>query len=215
MRMRLIGHSCVWLGDEKGRRVVTDPCRPGALGGRVWTAPVPEADIISVSHYHEDHGWLGAVPGAPQVVDTTAEVDGIAFDFTTTSHDHDGGCISGLNHMYRFRLDDVTVLHPGDLGALPEDKEIEALGSVDLLLLPVGGTYTLSPEDALLFAQRLNPRWVVPIHYRTEDVDLPMAPVEAFLGLWKGPVHRTESHILADEAAPGLWHLRPPPARTT
>ncbi|MEC8025992.1 MAG: MBL fold metallo-hydrolase [Myxococcota bacterium] len=213
MRMKLIGHSCVWFGDESGRRIVTDPCRPGALGGRVWTAPVPPTDIVSVSHYHEDHGWLGAVPGSPDVMDTTGTSHGIDMEFTTTCHDHDGGCISGLNHMCRFTLDGITVLHPGDLGAIPDDQQLQCLSDVDLLLLPVGGTYTLPPADAVLFAERLGPKWVVPVHYRTPDVDLPMAPVDVFLKLWKGPVHTTESNRWTDEADTGLWLLKPPAVR--
>ena len=215
MKARLIGHSCLWFGDETGRRLVTDPCRPGALGGRVWTAPPPPADVVTISHYHEDHGWLGAVEGAPAVIDQTGEARGIKVDFFTTTHDHDGGCISGLNHMYRFVMDRISVLHPGDLGVLPDQDECNALGPVDLLLLPVGGTYTLSPEDALTFAERIGPRWVIPMHYRTKDVDLPMAPLRPFQELWNGDVHTTESNIWTPDAESGLWCLSPPPARPT
>ena len=209
MQMHLIGHACAWFGDRQGRRIVTDPCRPGALEGRVWTAPVPPSDVVTVSHYHEDHGWLAAVPGSPHVLDQTGSACGIEATFYTTTHDHDGGCISGLNHMSHFEIDDVSVLHPGDIGALPTDAQYDTLPAIDLLLLPVGGHFTLSPEDALTFAQRLAPRWVVPIHYRTPDVDLPIAPVDVFLELWPGAVHQTESNRMTAEAAPGLWLLAP------
>ena len=213
MEVRLIGHSCLWFGDDRGRRLVTDPCRPGALGGRVWTAPAPASDIVTVSHYHEDHGWLGAVTGSPVVLDHTGSAHGIDVKFITTTHDHDGGCISGLNHMYRFSMDGLSVLHPGDIGSLPSESQYAAIGEIDLLLLPVGGKYTLSPKDAHLFAKRLAPRWVIPMHYRTPDVDLPMAPLSVFQEEWKGPIYATESNVWSPDSPTGLWCLSPPSAR--
>jgi len=214
MEVRLIGHSCVWFADKAGRRLVTDPCRPGALGGRVWTAPPPPADIVTVSHYHEDHGWLGAVEGAPEILDQTGSALGIDVTFFTTAHDHDGGCISGLNHMYRFMMDGYAVLHPGDIGVLPDAEQCEAIGPVDVLLLPVGGNYTVSPAEALEFAKRLSPRWVIPMHYRTPDVDLPMAPLSVFQSYWDGDIHVPESNRWTPDMPSGLWCLNPPPARS-
>ena len=87
----------------------------------------------------------------------------------------------GLSRMIAFTVDDTHVLHPGDLGRLPTDEECEALGPVDCLLLPMGGTYTIGPDDAVSLCQQLRPRWIIPMHYRSQKIDLDMAPRSDFV----------------------------------
>lgn len=160
--------------------MLLDPYRPGALGGRLTHGCIQEpADVVAVTHFHEDHGWIGGVPGDPIVVDRTRTARGVRFRTTTVPHDGSDGSHMGLSRRVAFTLDGVAVLHPGDLGRVPDD--LTDLGRVDLLLVPVGGKYTIGPAEAAALVRSLAPRWVVPMHYRSPKVDLDMATREDFV----------------------------------
>jgi L-ascorbate metabolism protein UlaG (beta-lactamase superfamily) len=87
----------------------------------------------------------------------------------------------GLSRQIRFEVDGVSILHTGDLGTLPDEEQLARLRPVDLLLLPVGGTYTIGPSEAVELVQRLRPRWTVPMHFRHPKVDLEMASRDVFV----------------------------------
>ena len=182
MDLRYLGHACFELRSECGTVVLVDPYRPGGLGGRIRHAPIPtEADVVVVTHYHEDHGWVGGLRGAPVVVDRPMRACGIDFRMVTLPHDGCDGAQMGMSRAVCFTLDHISVLHPGDLGRLPTQGELDALGPVDLLLLPVGGKFTIGPRQAVELMERTRPRWAVPMHYRTGKVDLDIAPRERFM----------------------------------
>jgi L-ascorbate metabolism protein UlaG (beta-lactamase superfamily) len=194
-----------------------DPYRPGALGGRINLQPIDvKVDIVAVTHFHEDHGWIGGLRGDPLVVDQTMTVGGIDFVMRTSPHDGCCGTQMGLNRMISFTLDGVRVLHPGDVGALPTAEILDAAGPVDLLLLPVGGVYTLPPSEALKLADAVDAQWIVPMHYRNAFVDLNMEPLDTFLALWpdERDVFGSESEPVAEldldsNPAPGLYLMSP------
>jgi len=180
--LRYLGHACFDVVPAAGPRVLLDPYRSGALGGRISHAPIDvTADIVAITHYHEDHGWYGALPGDPIVVDQPGQVLGVDFRMVWLPHDAHDGCRMGISRMIAFTVDGVSVLHPGDLGRLPTRDELRTLGRVDLLLLPIGGKYTLGTDDAVELMRMLRPRWTVPMHYRSKRVDLDMAPRAAFV----------------------------------
>jgi len=202
IHLEYLGHACFLVESDAGTRVLFDPYRPQALGGRIKLDPVNvEADIVAVTHYHEDHGWIGAVAGNPQIVDSPDESHGISFRMQTVPHDCHSGSVMGLSRMIAFTMDDTSIWHPGDLGRLPTTAECDALGPVDCLLLPMGGTYTIGPEEAVQLCQQLTPRWVVPMHYSSTRVDLDIAPRSAFvdaLGQSAAVVHHTRSTLVFD-----------------
>jgi L-ascorbate metabolism protein UlaG (beta-lactamase superfamily) len=187
------------------------------MGGRIKLQPVDvKADVVAITHFHEDHGWIGGLRGDPFVVDQTMTVAGMDFVMRTGPHDGCCGTQMGLNRMISFTLDGVSVLHPGDIGAMPSDAELKALRPVDLLLLPVGGVYTLPPTEALELADALGAQWVVPMHYRNAFVDLNMEPLDTFLALWPDDcdVFGSESEPIAEldldsNPASGLYLMRP------
>ena len=165
--------------------------------------------MVAITHYHEDHGWFGALPGAPTIADRGGHFEGVDFRMTTYAHDGCGGTQMGLSRLIWFTLDGLSILHPGDIGAAPR----ELPGPVDLLLLPVGGRYTLPPQEAISWAQRLSQRWVVPMHYRCEAVDLPMATLEEALSLLPEgtPLTRqTSPEVTLDRHTPEGWLVLPP-----
>jgi L-ascorbate metabolism protein UlaG (beta-lactamase superfamily) len=184
MRLRWFGQSCFLLTSCVGTRILTDPFGPG-LGYRV---PRLEADIVTTSHRHMDHNYLGGVsgnflrvaaPGDCRWKDTV--IRGVA-----AFHDKVEGRKRGPNVMYRFMVDGITICHLGDLGLPLEKTHLEALGKVDVLLLPVGGFAAMSVAEAVEVMRSLRPVVTVPMHYRTAAmglVGLVFAPLARFLSL--------------------------------
>ena len=186
MRLSFLGHACFLAESADGLRVLMDPYRPGALGGRISHAAISEpADLVVVTHYHEDHGWVSCAPGAT-VVDGPGTFAGLEFRTVWLPHDGCHGSQMGYTRMMAFTMDGVSVLHPGDLGRAPTDDDLAQLGDIHLLLLPVGGRFTLPIAEAVSLQARLLPRWTVPMHYRSAKVDLDMAPLEDYLAAIDG-----------------------------
>ncbi len=141
-------------------------------------------DLLLVTHEHPDHNAVETVGGEPPVLRSTAgrhesligEVVGVA-----SEHDEAAGTERGPNTIFVFSLDGLRVAHFGDFGQRTlRDEQAEAIGQVDLLFLPVGGGPTIGAEQAATIAERLNPRWVVPMHYRTHRINF-LEPADAFL----------------------------------
>jgi L-ascorbate metabolism protein UlaG (beta-lactamase superfamily) len=179
MRIRWHGQSAYTLTGAD-HTVAIDPFGDlGALLGgtrRFAYPPVPEhaADVLLVTHEHRDHNAVEAITGDPQVVRSTAgrfetpvgEVVAIA-----SEHDEAAGTSRGPNTIFVFTLDGVRVCHFGDFGQRAlRDEQAEAIGEIDLLLLPVGDGPTIGAEQAAEITGRLNPSWVVPMHYRTPRI---------------------------------------------
>lgn len=188
MQVEWYGQSAFRLTDG-ATTVVIDPfgdmSAAAARGIRFDYPPIPpiRADLLLVTHEHRDHNGVEAVTGDPVVVRSTAgrhpspigEVLGIA-----SEHDAAAGTERGANTIYAFDLGGVRVAHLGDLGqdALRE-PQAAALGSVDLLLVPVGGGPTIGAAQAAAIAERVGARWVVPMHYRTARTNF-LEPADAF-----------------------------------
>jgi L-ascorbate metabolism protein UlaG (beta-lactamase superfamily) len=143
-----------------------------------------EADLLLVTHEHGDHNAVEVIGGDPPVLRSTAgrlespigEVVAIA-----SEHDDAAGTRRGPNTIFVFSLDGLRVAHFGDFGQRSlRDEQAEAIGSVDLVFLPVGAGPTIGPEQATLIVERLAPRWVVPMHYRTPKIGF-LDPVDPFL----------------------------------
>ncbi len=182
MKIRSLGHACFYLETESGVRLVTDPY-DHTVG---YPMPRPVADIVTISHGHHDHNNAAMVAGNPVLVDCEGEtvVSGVAIDAFDCCHDDAQGAKRGKNLLMRIRADGLHVCHAGDLGHMPDQALLESLGEVDVLMLPVGGVYTLDPAEAWAVVRRIKPRLVIPMHYRTEVVCYQeLAPLEDFLTL--------------------------------
>ena len=174
-----LGHSCFLLEESTGTRVVTDPYS-SELG---ISLPPLTADVVTVSHAHYDHNNVRAISGDPMVIDKPGmyEVKGVSVFGWNTFHDEVNGKARGSNVIYNIRMDGVNVCHLGDVGHGPSPLMIEAIGPVDILLVPVGGNYTIDAEVAKEYVDRLMPSVIIPMHYKTDDVDLDIEGVDAFL----------------------------------
>jgi L-ascorbate metabolism protein UlaG (beta-lactamase superfamily) len=170
MDITYVGHSCFRLRGKEGL-VITDPFS-SSVG---FPMPKLSADVVTVSHDHEDHNQHHLVKGTtsrekPFIITQPGEyeVQGISVYGYPTYHDGKQGTDRGTNVMYSIFLDDVHILHLGDLGHLLDEKLIQGIPDVDVLLVPVGGVYTIDPTQALEVISLLEPAYVVPMHYKTE-----------------------------------------------
>jgi L-ascorbate metabolism protein UlaG (beta-lactamase superfamily) len=176
------GQSCFKIQDKIGPDgvvLVTDPFSK-ETGLKV---PNFEADIITVSHDHADHNNVSALRGTPFIIDCAGEYDykGILVEGIDSFHDEKKGEERGGNIMYRIEVDDISVAHLGDLGTVLDNTQLEKLVGTDVLLIPVGGKYTLDAKKAVEVISQIEPRIVIPMHYKMEGVKDDLDPIEKFI----------------------------------
>ena len=178
MEISWLGHSCFRIRN-RGTTVITDPYSP-ELG---YSLGKPVADIVTVSHRHPGHSYVQGVDGQPRVVTAPGEYEvmGVLIIGIATSHDAEGGSQRGKNTVYVMEMDEISVCHLGDLGHALTAAQVEEIGNVDVLLLPVGGVSTIDAPVAAEVVRQLEPRVVVPMHYKTEALNWELAPVDRFL----------------------------------
>jgi L-ascorbate metabolism protein UlaG (beta-lactamase superfamily) len=182
MKVKWLGHACFLLTSDAGPRVVTDPYTPGAFGCN-YGPPSETADVVTVSHQHQDHNNVKDVRGNPQVVTGAGSqmVKGVEFKGVATSHDEASGSQRGSNTVFCFTLDGVRVCHLGDLGHDLSPDQVSEIGPVDVLLIPTGGNFTIDASMADRVADRLAARIVIPMHFNNDRCPtFPVAGVEEF-----------------------------------
>ena len=174
MKLTWLGHSCFLL-EQDGYRIVTDPY----TGVEGYPPLSVSAHAVCCSHHHFDHDAVDCVTALPPVKSpfTVREAE--------TCHDERGGALRGGNTVRVFTAGGVSVAHLGDLGHQLSAEQLEAIGSVDAVLVPVGGVYTVDAKGAKAVCDALRPRCVIPMHYHHAPYGLPnVAGVEDFLRLW-------------------------------
>ncbi|HYW25031.1 MAG TPA: MBL fold metallo-hydrolase [Terriglobales bacterium] len=184
------GQSCFRLRG-RGAAVVTDPFPP-ALGPRLRL----EGNVVTVSHPHENHSHVQSVKDA-YVIEGPGEyeVAGVTVQGLPTYHDNQRGAEHGFNTVYVIELDDVRVCHLGDLGHTLDDRALETIGNVDVLLVPVGGGRTLDGARAAEVVRQVEPRYVVPMHFGHPALKTELAPVERFLKEMGVPESEAQSKL--------------------
>jgi len=210
IKVRWYGHAAFLITSPAGVRVLTDPY-PGNMG---YGNRSFEADLVTVSHEHFDHNAVGAVEGDPEVLRglsgddwATAEKtigDVTAYSVRGTYHDDKQGAARGKNALFVIEVAGVRFLHLGDLGEVPSDDIVRRCGPVDVLLIPVGGLFTIDAEAATRVAELFEPKIIIPMHYRTAAIsDWEISDVEPFLA-GKDRVRRLGSHeaLLDPEVLP-------------
>jgi len=159
-----------------------DPYEAGGYDGAIGYAPIKEAaDIVVVTHNHPDHSAVGEVRGYPLIIRGPAVARGIEFDTLPVPHDDAGGARRGMVNVFTFQIDGIRLCHASDIGRTLSDDERERLGGIDILFVPVGGKYTLDAGGAHELVEQLQPRLVIPMHYRTPRIGFALDPVEAFI----------------------------------
>ncbi|MGI5826355.1 MAG: MBL fold metallo-hydrolase [Patescibacteria group bacterium] len=182
MDITYLGHSSFKI-KTKTATIVTDPYDSDSVG---FKFPKTEADIITISHSHKDHNNLEAVFGTPFVIDMPGEYEtkGVYVFGYSSFHDPKGGEERGRNAIYIIETEDLRIAHLGDLGAAPSTEVMEEISGVDVLMIPVGGVATIGPKEAAELITKIQPRIVIPMHFRTEGIGetfKDFAPVDDFL----------------------------------
>jgi len=181
MLIRWHGHSCFEIGGDNGVTLVTDPHDGKSIGIR---PPAVQAGIVLMSHDHFDHNCERIVQGTDRRSVTKAgshNIKGIPILGVQSWHDQEEGKKRGQNIMFKFEVDGLVLCHLGDLGQVLDEEQVRKLGEIDILFIPVGGTFTLDADMAWKVVKMLKPRIVVPMHFRVGGLSLSIAPVDGFL----------------------------------
>jgi L-ascorbate metabolism protein UlaG (beta-lactamase superfamily) len=185
------GQSCFLLESASGARVLMDPI-PTNIG---YLPPADlRANAITISHEHPDHAFTGIVQGKPRIIrGLTADKKGwmkinerikdISIRSVGVYHDDKRGVEQGLSTVFIFETGGGRIAHLGDLGHPLTDRQISDIGSVDVVLVPVGGGETIDAQMAIHVVDQIRPRlMVIPMHYKTDAVTIKdLSPVDAFI----------------------------------
>ncbi|NWF65172.1 MAG: MBL fold metallo-hydrolase [Chloroflexi bacterium] len=180
MEITWYGHSCFRLTERNYATVVTDPFDHKAVG---YSALKLKADIVTVSHDAPGHNNMDAVKGSEHIIDGAGEFE-IGGVFITAVQTTGGGKKAKdktRNTLYVFDYEGITVAHLGDLQEVPTQSEVEALGTVNVLLLPVGGGNSLNAAKAAEVVSVIEPNLVIPMHYATDAAKIKLDPLNKFL----------------------------------
>lgn len=177
----------VWYGQScfkvKGKTssIVIDPFDPTKTGLKLPKDLV--ADVLLITHPHQDHNNITAVSGDPLVIEGPGEyeVKGVSVNGIHSYHDNQEGSQRGINTIYHINFEGINILHVGDLGHLLTDEQSGQISEVDILMIPVGGNYTIDAQDAAKVVASLEPKIVIPMHYKIEGSTVEVAEVEGFL----------------------------------
>lgn len=184
MKIKWYGHAAFRITTQSGIRIIVDPYQSGAYGGALSYGRIEdEADIVLTSHDHDDHNYVKDIKGKYELIKSEGqrEIRGVKINAIPTFHDPVSGKERGRNLMFLIEADNLRVLHVGDLGHTLSKDKVELLGRVDILLLPVGGYYTIDAKEATKVMESLNPKITIPMHFKTEKCGFPIADVKAFL----------------------------------
>ena len=193
MKLHWYGHASFLFTNKQGGRLLIDPFNE-KVG---YEMPVFSSDVVLTSHGHLDHANVDAVigPFACYVKPGQYKDHGFCITGFPTFHDDQNGAIRGPNTVFLVEADGCRILHLGDLGHILPQSIVDEIGRVDILLLPVGGGYTIDAETAEKVRRQLSPVCTVPIHYKTAVCQLPIEGIDSYLQLVPPEIVR---HIGAD-----------------
>lgn len=180
MNITWYGQSCFRIEAKEGS-VLTDPYAK-EIGLR---PPRLKDDIVLVSHEHHDHNATGGAPAESFIIRGPGEYErkGISVQGIASFHDNQQGAERGLNTIYVIRAEDVVLCHLGDFGqdAL-DDEQLQKIGNIDVLFIPVGGTYTIDAKRAAHVIAQIEPKVVIPMHYKIPNLKIPkLEGVDVFI----------------------------------
>ena len=179
MKLKYFAHACFSLSYADGTVLVTDPYDQSVT--------YPPCDIACtaalVSHDHFDHNHVESLSGEFATVKTAGEhsVGSLKITATPSFHDPEEGALRGSNLLFRIEGEGLSVAHLGDLGHLPNEEQLSALQGLDVLMLPIGGTYTITTPQACELIRTLRPKVAVAMHFRTDDYEINISTPDQFI----------------------------------
>jgi L-ascorbate metabolism protein UlaG (beta-lactamase superfamily) len=180
--IRWLGHSCFYCRGE-GVSLLTDPFNE-EVG---YPLPEREVDVVTVSHDHYDHNAVSLLPGKPEVIREAGDhrFRSLSIEGVPVFHDEARGAKRGGNIIFTWEMDGARICHLGDLGHLLDEKALNSMGKIDVLMVPVGGVYTVDAGDARDVVAQLRPALVIPMHYQTPHLTFDLEPLENFTRYFK------------------------------
>lgn len=181
MFIKWLGHSCFKLTLQDGRTIIIDPYDP-----KVGLKTVDdEADIVLVSHGHYDHSYTADLKGDYKLIDSAGEYsrDGLEITGIEAYHDGQNGAQRGRIVCNIIAAEGIRVMHLSDIGAMPDESFFKKAGKIDILMIPVGGVYTVDAKGAFEIMERFSPNITIPMHYMTPTLTLRIQGVHDFIKL--------------------------------
>lgn len=184
MLIEWYGHSCFRVTLESGKKIVMDPFDE-TVG---YEQPQIEADIVLESHQHYDHSCTETIKGDFKLVTEPGEysLDGAEIKGIPSYHDKKNGALRGKNIIFVIKAEGIALCHMGDQGFVPTDDLLNEIGNVDILMIPVGGNFTINAKEAFETIEKIQPNITIPMHYRTMHTDMNIEGVHEFLELAAG-----------------------------
>jgi len=215
MKIKFLAHASFLITTNNNTKIIFDPYKSQSFSGSLGYKPIKEeADIVLVSHQHDDHNGITEVLGKPQVIKDTGiwTIKDVKITGITAYHDSQRGKARGQNIIFVVDTNGLRIAHLGDLGHSLNKEEIVHLGEIDILFSPVGGFFTIDAKVATEVFKSLNPKILIPMHYKTQVLDFPIAKVDEFLKNKKNvkQIDRSEIEINKNTLpkTPEIWVLK-------
>jgi L-ascorbate metabolism protein UlaG (beta-lactamase superfamily) len=184
MKIKWLGHAAFMIYGD-GPTIITDPYESGSYGGGISYKPINEkADIVTISHtQHPDHNSPQSVLGSPKIINKPGQYSelGIEIKGIEAFHDTNQGKDRGKNTIFCINYKEISIAHLGDLGHSLNDDQIQSIGKIDVLLIPVGGSVTLSKTDIEKVINQLKPKIIIPMHAKTKGCSFPFSTIDEFI----------------------------------
>ena len=179
MNIYWFGQSSYLIKTANGKRLLIDPFGDG-MG---YTPFKGSVDLVTISHNHFDHNFTGFIENNPNIINSLGKYNSDFCEITgiKSFHDKTNGSERGDNIIFKYIIDDISLCHLGDLGHDLDDETLKEIGSVDILFLPVGEIYTFNVEIAVNVVKKIKPKYIVPMHFKTKYLSIPLEGVDKFL----------------------------------
>lgn len=214
MKLIFLAHASFLIITNNGTRIIFDPYKSGCFSGSFRYEAIKEsADVVLVSHQHDDHNGVSEVFVNPKVFKDTGNYTykDIKINGIGSFHDTQKGTARGKNVIFVVESDSLRIAHFGDLGHSLSDSDFKQIGKVDILLIPVGGYFTINSKVATDIINTLKPAITIPMHYKTDAIDFPIAKVDEFLKNKKNvkKINSAEVEVTKETLpkAPEVWVL--------
>lgn len=182
MKIKYLGHASFLITSDKGVKIITDPYKPGCFNNGIRYSPINEpSDIVTISHEHDDHNET-KIQGNPVFVRGAGKknIKDVTITGIDVYHDESQGKERGKNTIFNMSIDEMNIVHLGDIGHALSTADVQKIGNVDVLLVPVGGYFTVDAKLADDIIKTLKPKVIIPMHFKTSKCGFPIAPVDDF-----------------------------------